>query len=153
MKNQVFPKHQSSFGEIDANVLALLVYLVPAVLSFLPNVGLLFTWFIPLMVYLFEKNSKFVKFHAAQSFVLNIVGTCINILVTIIGILVLTGGILSNEAADIIGGASIMMMINFAVNILVFIYAIFAMSGAYKNTQYQIPIIGKIAVKFSGIDE
>ncbi len=153
MKNQVFPKHQSSLVDIDANVLALLLYLIPAILNFVPNVGLLASWFLPLLVYLLEKQSRFVKFHAVQSFLLNLIGSCINIVVTIIGMLVLASGFLSNEVSNIIDGFSTVVIIKLMIMIVISIYAIIAMCKAYKNRQYQIPIIGNIAVKLSGIDE
>ncbi len=41
-------------------------------------------WLAPLIIYLVEKNSQFVKFHAMQAFLLNIIGAVLSFLVSIV---------------------------------------------------------------------
>ena len=74
--------HKSSLG-MDANLLAMLAYLVTGVLAWIPGV-IYFIWLAPLIVFFFEKNSQFVRFHCMQSVLLFAVNTVLALLVRVV---------------------------------------------------------------------
>ena len=65
--------HKSTIGGMDANLLALIAYIASAAVGFIPLLRYL-AWLAPLVIFFMEKESGFVKFHAMQSFVLNLIG-------------------------------------------------------------------------------
>lgn len=65
MDNQSNNQKSSFFG-LDENFAAALAALIPLVLTFVPHVSY-FGWIVPLIVVIFERKSRFVRFCAAQS--------------------------------------------------------------------------------------
>lgn len=63
---------KSSIINIPANKMSALVFAVPAAFAWIPVVGY-FAWIIPMVVFLMEKNSAFVRFCAAEAFCIGIV--------------------------------------------------------------------------------
>ena len=124
--------HKSSIGDMQANIMALLCYLVSSVLVFVP--GLMYVaWLAPLVIFFLEKESRFVKFHAMQAFVLDAVGILLGLLVTL-----LFGGI-SYESFAFVGTLVTI------ISITILVFAIYAMLKAYRYVEYSIPFIGKIS--------
>ncbi len=144
MKNDVYQPHKSSLGNIDANIMALLAYLVATVIGWIPGVSYV-AWLAPLVLFFLEKESRFIKFHAMQAFLLQAAGAVLGFIVSII-----LGGILRAMVTDFyaaLGVISIIGVIAMIVSIIVSILAILAMVGAYQYKEKHIPLIGGLAEK------
>lgn len=61
----------SSFLNMQTNILAALVLIVPALFAWIPLVGF-FAWIIPMVVFIAENKSNFVRYCAAESFCIGI---------------------------------------------------------------------------------
>lgn len=153
MEKEVFKQHKSSVGGMDANLVSLLVYLLPALLIYIPGIRYV-SWSLPLIVYIMEKESSFVKFHAMQSFMFEIFG---GLLVLIcLGIGGFLGMALSNRIVALsMGNANVMglealgifILICLLIGIMFGVFNIIAMIKAYKYQEYDIPIVGFITRK------
>ena len=147
MNNQIYEPHKSSIGGLDANLVALLAYIVSVVVSWIPLVRYV-AWLAPLAVFFMEKQSGFVKFHTMQSFVLQVFGAVLSFLLTVV-----VGGIIGAGSANVytayaaIGISSILGIITIVISVVIMIFAILAMIGAWKYKEYHIPLAGGIAEK------
>jgi uncharacterized membrane protein len=77
MKTTDFSPHKSSLG-LDANLLVMIVYILAAGFVWIPFVGYA-GWLLPLILFFLEKESKFVKFAAAQSLIVGIAMAAVTI--------------------------------------------------------------------------
>jgi uncharacterized membrane protein len=148
MSNQTVDAHQSSLGNIDANILALLCYIVSAVLGFVPIVKYV-AWLAPLVVFLIEKQSSFVKFHAMQAFLLNLAGLAISLILSLIFGLIFAATLLVS-ASGAVAAAGLTGIISLIVSIVILVFSILAMIGAYKYQEYEIPLLGPLTRKILG---
>lgn len=150
MKNQTFNPHKSSVGGMDANLMAMLTYIASVVVSWIPVVRYL-AWLVPLVLFFLEKESKFIKFHAMQSFVLNAVCAVLTFLITVIA-----GGIVSASAVSVytaysaLGLLGIISFLTMVVCLVITAFAVFAMIRAYQYKEYHIPLAGGLAEKLAG---
>lgn len=148
MKTTIIEPHKSSLG-LDANGAALIAYIAMVAVSWLPIVGYA-TWVIPLVILFVEKNSKFVKFQAAQALLIGIVRSVLAMIFAAI-VWVLTPkdiyGLMywqhNLTAAWIIGAISV--IVGLAITALVVYLAIMA----YGYKQVELPIISKVAAQAS----
>ncbi len=136
MNNSIQP-HKSSIGDQQANIMALLSYLVGSILVFIPGI-MYIAWLAPLIIFFLEKESRFVKFHAMQAFVLEVTGILLSLLVSL-----LFGGI-SYDSFAFVGTLATL------ISITILVLAIYAMIKAYQYVEYSIPLIGKISAALSG---
>lgn len=149
MNNQIQP-HKSTIVDLQANIMALLCYIISAVLSFIPGISYV-AWLAPLVIFFLEKESHFIKFHAMQAFVLNVIGAVLGFLVTVV-----LGGIfavsLFNPYSSVaaFGFVGIIGILSGAISLIVLVLAIIAMIKAYKYFEYGIPVIGGLTVKIMG---
>jgi uncharacterized membrane protein len=144
MSNKTVGPHKSSLGNLDANILALLSYLVASAFMFFGVLGY-FAWIIPLIVFLMEKSS-FVKFHAMQSVVVHAVSAVLGLLILIISSLVF--------AVSFYGGLAVTGLfttLSLIINIVIAVFSIIAMIKAYQYTEYKIPVIAPIAAKLANV--
>ncbi|MBQ1413453.1 MAG: DUF4870 domain-containing protein [Clostridia bacterium] len=65
-------RNQSSIGNLDENVAALLAAVIPVAMSMISHLGFA-AWVVPLVIFLLEKRSLFVRLIAAQSLAVSIV--------------------------------------------------------------------------------
>ena len=162
-ENKVYPPHKSSFGNLDANVLALLTYLSASIASFIPGLKYV-AWLAPGLIYILEKSSKLVKSHAAQALTINILGSLFNIILKIVGSIITVivrkatkptdiydlwdfYGNKSYQAAATVG--TIFFLLSLAVSIVILVFEILAMVNAYKYSEYKIPLIGSLSEKLT----
>lgn len=148
MKNEIYGPHQCSVIETDANTIALLAYFSSIITSLIPIISLV-AFFAPLLIYCFEKNSTFVKFHAMQAFLLNIMSTVTIMICTIIA------GVCFFFIASInpyVNMSSLAFILVFAAAAIavIFILRIVAAVNASKYHEYHLPIIGSWAARISG---
>jgi uncharacterized membrane protein len=122
---------KSSTG-LDANIAALLSYLF-GLLS-----GVIF--------YVIEKDSKFVKFHAMQSILFNVV-----VAVIAIGGMIILGilGVVLSSMSDALGIIYSIIMLGFWLIFMavVFVAAILCLYKAFKGQMFKLPVIGNMAEK------
>jgi uncharacterized membrane protein len=136
--------HKSSIGGLDANIMALIAYIGGAVIGWIPVLRY-FAWLVPIVIFFLEKNSTFVKFHAMQAFLLNVVGSVLSLIVY-----VLIGGIIrAANPYQMFGTLAIVGVLVMIISIIITIFSILALYNAYKYKLYFIPVIGKLADKLS----
>lgn len=142
--------HRSSLG-MDANILAMLAYLVTGALAWIPGV-VYFIWIAPLVFFFIEKNSEFVRFHAMQATVLFFIRAILALIMNII-ISAVTVAVYSSfyYGYGSYGAALIFVFLGAAIGITITVFAIIALIKAYGYTEYKIPLIGNLAEKFGKI--
>jgi len=124
---------KSSTG-LDANIAAILAYLL----------GLLGG----LIFFFIEKNSRFVKFHAMQSILFNVVVGVVAIVLTIVvTILTLVISSISSSLGFIVSMLSLVFWLGFGLVII--ITAILLLIKAFQGQMFKLPIIGNMAEKFA----
>lgn len=152
MSLKTYEPHKSSIGGMDANIAALLAYLIAIIMNFIGGAQW-FAWIVPLIFFLIEKESMLVKFHAAQAFVLAVVGAIIYIILSIISSAIAwsyVGSVLSTgNPFAFAGGLIAITAISVVIGIIIAIFEILAMVNAYKYKEYTIPWIGGLAQKFA----
>ena len=142
--------HKSSLG-MDANLLAMLAYLITGVLSWLPGIRY-FAWAAPLILFFIEKESGFVMFHAMQAFLLNVIGAILAFVLNVIVYGVFAAGMYTtdyNAWSASLGALGIISIIAGVIGVIITIFAIIALIKAYGYSNYEIPLVGKLAEKFS----
>lgn len=150
MSLRTYEPHKSSLGGTDANIMALLAYLIAIILNFIPGAHW-FAWIVPLIIYLMEKDSQLVKFHAAQAFVLSAVGAILYIILDAINAAIWVGSAafwLSGSWGAAAAGSIIIGLISIVIAIIIAIFEILAMINAHKYSEYNIPFIAGLAEKF-----
>ena len=145
MKNDIYDSHTSSLLSANANIIALMAYVVSTLLGWIPVLKYA-SFFAPLLIFILEKDSEFVRFHSMQAFLLNVVARVFNVIysllvkVSVVGVMF---GIQHIETGLFsIGIASIVFIASLAINLAIFIFSIIAMIRAYQYTEYHIPLIG-----------
>ncbi len=126
MSTYKYSPHQSTIGNYDANVIGLITYISPLVVSHLPHIGPV-SWIVPILFFLIERNSKLVKFHSLQSASLYVIQSILlSILLPICKIIPLLGFIVSSF-----------------INLVFLLITIVMIIKVYNYEQYELPYIGK----------
>lgn len=142
--------HKSSIGGMNANLVALLSYISVVILSFIP--GISYASFLPpLIIFLIEKDSEFVRFHAMQVLVLGLLGVIFTLLITIVGGIVTAAAITANSGAALLGGFGLFALISGAVGIVFAVFEIIACVGAWNYKYKKVPIAGNLAEKWRNL--
>lgn len=142
--------HKSSIG-MDANLWAMLVYIITIILGWIPVVQYV-AWVFPLVIYLTEKDSDFVKFHAMQALAIYIINAIISIIFAIIGAAIAATAVLNSfNILGAAGGVIALSAVSVIIGILIMVFAIIALIKAYQYEEYKIPVIGAFADKLSSI--
>ena len=153
MKTTVFKPHKSSLG-LEANVLAMLIYVAPIIIGIIPVIGYV-AWVLPIVILVLEKNSKLVKFHAATSIILMILSLIVSIILVIFALI---AGSMTSIASIVImmsegyglGGFFAFFGIILIYALLVIILIIYLAVTAFRYKQVELPLIGPLAAKLSG---
>lgn len=145
MKNELFDPHKSSISDLNANLVAVGAYLVATIASWLPVIRYV-AWLAPLILFYMEKQSRLVKFHAMQAFVLNVISAVLAFVVN-----VLVAGILGVGSITVItsiaaaGIAGIIGLVSLVIALAMLVLTIIAIIGAYGYKDTHIPLVGDIA--------
>ncbi len=140
MENKIFEPHKSSIGNLDANVVALIAYLGSTILGLIPGVKYV-AFLVPIIIFVIEKDSKFVKFHAMQAILLSVTAFVLAIVIGILaGILLVAGSFV---------GYSIFLALIWIVAIAILVISIIAAVKSYKYEIYKLPLIGNWAEKIA----
>lgn len=150
MSLKTYEPHKSSLGSMDANVMALLCYVIAAVISFIPYVQFV-AWLVPLYIYKKETNSELVKFHAIQAFALYLVSAIISLILNIIIWTTTVATIASGFSIGFgaFGAAVVLSTIVGIISLIFLIFAIITIIKAYKYEEYSIPFFGNLSQKFA----
>ncbi len=145
--------HKSSTG-MDANLWAMLVYIITIILGWIPYLQYV-AWLFPLIIYLTEKDSAFVKFHATQALAVYVINAIISIILGIIGFAVAMSWAVTAATSLNWGGAlggtvalGVFSVIGVIITLILMIFSIIALIKAYQYEEYRIPIAGGLAEKF-----
>ncbi|MGZ3681531.1 MAG: DUF4870 domain-containing protein [Ktedonobacterales bacterium] len=109
---------------------------------------------IPLVFFFVEKQNRFIKFHAAQGILLNILaavlGVVLGIVGTIVGVVVATSG--DSTAAAGAGAAvfGLLSCVYFLVVIGMIVLVIWGTIAGFTGKYTKLPLIGGIAEKWAG---
>ncbi|MEA5012431.1 MAG: DUF4870 domain-containing protein [Angelakisella sp.] len=149
MTNQVVEPHKSSIAGLDANIAALLTYVASVVVGWIPVIRY-FAWLVPLFLFFMEKKSKFVKFHAMQSFVLHLVSAVLSFVVSVVlGGIINAAMVNSYTAYVTVGFTGIIGFLTTIIALVILVFAVIAMIKAFSYKEYYIPLVGDIATKFA----
>ena len=123
---------KSSTG-LDENVAALLSYI---------------TWIIGLIFFLIEKDSRFVRFHAMQSILLNAAALIVGFVLWFLLVFVT---IIFAQISDVLGSLMglVFGLLMFVFSIGILIAVVMCLIKAYQKQYFKLPIIGNLAEKFS----
>lgn len=143
-----YPEHTASLFDLDANVVVLITWLSPFILSFIPLVKYV-AFLAPLVILYLEKNSDLVRQHAGQAGALQLCYLIINIIQgTLLGGLTIASlfAIPFNHV-NIIGGGLAIILILIAIifalfTLAFFIFSVIAMVKGYHWEEYTLPVIG-----------
>ena len=149
MKTTIIEPHKSSLG-MEANIAALVIYIAMAVVSWIPWLSYL-AWAVPVVFFILEKQSKFVKFHAVQALIIGIIRVVIVILFAIIAWALTPRG-LEAAVAYLQGGIRIWVVvgaISTIIGLAITALVVYLMIMAYSYKQVELPVMGDIAAKIS----
>ncbi|QQS42940.1 MAG: hypothetical protein IPM63_08405 [Acidobacteriota bacterium] len=141
--------HGKSVFDMDANLVALLCYLG----NFVCFLGLILS----IITVLQDKRNKLARFHAWQSILLSIVPF---VTLIVLFVLIFFGSIIGAIIDSMIGFpivSLIVMIVSFVFYILAIICSLLLLVGqilgaikGYNGELFKLPIIGKMADKYSG---
>lgn len=144
--------HKSSLGNMDANLMALLVYLAPIILAWIPVIKYV-AWAVPLVVFFIEKDSKFVKFHSMQAILLSAVGAVLGFILSVIIAGAIAVSYANSYGYGALGALGIVSFLALIITIIIIVFEIIAMVRAYGYVAYRIPLIGNWAAKIAGWED
>lgn len=147
MENKIFEPHKSSIGNLDANVITIIAYLGSTILGFIPGIRYV-AFLVPIIIFVIEKESKFVKFHSMQAILLSAVGVVLSIILAII-ISIATAAIIHSGGYGALGVLSILSLLIWIIAIALFVFSIIAAVKSYKYEIYKLPLIGNWAEKIA----
>lgn len=143
-------EHKSSIGNLNANIMILIVYIGAAVIGALGSLRYV-AFILPLVIYLLEKNSTFVKKNSLQALTLNILATIVYIVFGIISAMVIPKYSFDwyTLTYKVVSGSKFMYefsaFIRWIMAVAVLVFSIIATVKAYKYEEYEIPFINKIS--------
>lgn len=151
MKTKIVEPHNSSLG-MNANIAAILVFAASVVVSWIPFVKY-FAWLVPIVFFILEKNSGFVRFYAVNCFVLYAIDAIIAVIFAIITGIV-TAAYTPKNIYDLytytsgaLAAVGIVSAIALIIGIFFLILAILCIVNAYSYKEWEMPILGGLARK------
>jgi len=152
MKTTVIAPHRSSLG-MDANLISLVIFIVMAVVSWFPYLGW-FAWVVPIIFFMTEKESSFVKFQSATALIIGLISAAIKFAFWVL-IKITTPNPLRN-LNDLYryatGGWGIHVFfggLNTIIGLAITAVIIYMIIMAYGYKQVELPFIGPLAQKAS----
>lgn len=151
MSDYSYPPHKSTFFKMDANIVAMVLYIIAIVFAWFSYIGL-FAWLIPLIVLLFERSSSLVKYHAVQTLVCSVFISIVEVIRRILNFS-LTSLFGDNSPLSWFGKISgnllsfVFMIISSVVSFFILFQLIKGAFHAYKYRECRMPIISVISDK------
>ena len=156
MKDTDYPPHKSSVG-LNANLFTLLFYAAMIAVAWL-SFSKYFAWVVPIVIFIIERNSKFVKFYAVQGFFVCLLRS------VVAGLFSLLDGALTRSDVElaamktaekdrILGARFFANDIDTIVGIAFMVVLAYLALMAYGCIQRELPGAGTIARKLSKMEE
>ena len=134
--------HKSSLFDLDANIAALLIYLLPMLIGFITDSLNSIAWIIPLLAFIFEKESGFVIFHAANALSFYVIKAVLYFITLFMGFSTVLSTVLLGGITSILIFVIIIAVL--IVNFIIFIITIVSMIKAYNYEEIIIPVLSNI---------
>lgn len=145
---------KSSLSGIDANVIVLIGYLGGLFLFWIISIGY-FAWLLPLIIYIIEKKSEFVKEQMAQATVLYITTSIITLIFNLIWIIMFPEsyniGLNLNNFSGSTLVVSTMNILSVTITVLITLIVIITSMKTWYYENYRIPIIGFFVPSFRNL--
>ena len=106
------------------------------------------TWITGLVFFLSEKQNKFVRFHAMQAICLGVLAAVLGFVYSFLIAGAAAAAVASPNAAA--GGMGIMGMVFMVIWLAFFVLWIVCLIQAFTGKWFKIPVIGDLAMKWSG---
>ncbi len=149
MKIEQFPRQKSSLGYLAAKYPTIIMYAITAILLFIPYVSYL-AWLVPFVFFFREKDSKYLRLHAAQGGFLVLIFAVLSLLLTVIGDFVSFFAVRSLSDAAIIQAALVnetLAKITDTLHIVSLLVLILEAIFAYSYRLLYLPLLGKLATR------
>ncbi len=149
MKIEQFPRQKASLGYLAAKYPAVLQYAVTALLLFIPYVNYV-AWLVPFFVFFREKDSKYLRLHAAQTGLLILAFSVLALILVVIGDFVSFFAVRSLSDAAIIQAALLNETLAKATDTLRIISLLILVLEAvlaYRYRLLHLPLLGKLALR------
>lgn len=142
---------KSSISGIDANIIVLTSYLGALIFSLFSDIKFI-AWLLPLVIYIIERSSEFVKKHAAQSTLLFATYSVISMIIAALSLIAFENTDIHNFDLTNFAGSlllvSIINIISITALVIVIVFAIICTSKTYHYEDYDIPVIKNYLPKF-----
>lgn len=146
-----YEPHKSSIFDLDANIVALLVYLIPLLLGFVDSFLESIVFLVPLVVFLMEKKSEFVIFHASNALAFFAINCTISIISTVLNLPLLLTSWMSNVLVLGIfyNGFAVLFVIILGlifgiISLILFVCELLSLLKAYQYKDITFPVITKV---------
>ena len=131
--------------------MAIVIFVAMAAIAWIPFLKWI-AWGVPIVFFILEKESKFVKFQASTALVIGIIQEIINIVLQIF-IWILTPkdwySTLSYLSGRGWGAWALLGTLSTIIAIAISLVVLYLIYKAYKYEQVELPVIGSIAAKAS----
>mgnify|MGYP005785153389 CR=1 FL=1 len=148
--------NKSSISGIDANIIVLLGYLGGLFLSWITSINY-FAWLFPLVIYIVEKKSEFVKEQMAQATVLYITTSMITFIFNLIWIIMFPKsynvGLNLNNFSGSTLVVSTMNILSVTITVLISLIVIITSMKTWYYDNYKIPVISFFVPPFRDLLE
>jgi len=154
MDNNSNNAHKSSLG-IAASIAVILMYIVLIILLKFSYIKY-FAWVIPVLLFVIEKESKFVKFNAVQAFFICVIRAVLSLLLFLLGNAIASKDT-SGMSADVVNRWISMAMLPDEIDTFIWIgliaFTVFVIIKALDYSSIRLPKIRYIASKLSNSDD
>ena len=148
--------NKSSISGIDAKIIVLLGYLGGLFLSWITSINY-FAWLFPLVIYIVEKKSEFVKEQMAQATVLYITTSMITFIFNLIWIIMFPKsynvGLNLNNFSGSTLVVSTMNILSVTITVLISLIVIITSMKTWYYDNYKIPVISFFVPPFRDLLE
>lgn len=146
--------NKSSISGIDANIIVLIGYLGGLFLTWIININY-FAWILPLIIYIIEKKSEFVKDQMAQATILYILVSIITLIFNLIWIIMFPTsyniGLNLNNFSGSTLVVSTMNILSVTITILITLVVVITSMKTWYYENYKMPIIGFFVPSFRNL--
>ena len=146
--------NKSSISGIDANIIVLIGYLGGLFLTWIININY-FAWILPLIIYIIEKKSEFVKDQMAQATILYILVSIITLIFNLIWIIMFPTsynvGLNLNNFSGSTLVVSTMNILSVTITILITLVVVITSMKIWYYENYKMPVIGFFVPSFRNL--
>ena len=146
--------NKSSISGIDTNLIVLIGYLGGLFLTWIININY-FAWILPLIIYIIEKKSEFVKDQMAQATILYILVSIITLIFNLIWIIMFPTsynvGLNLNNFSGSTLVVSTMNILSVTITILITLVVVITSMKIWYYENYKMPVIGFFVPSFRNL--